>query len=150
MPIPATVQGVRVVLKRGVVKSFVLSFSDAPNPAAARAKLSYRLAWAGRDRRFGTRDDVKLPIRSVVYDAANWSVSLIPRDRIVLNKTIQLRVCASRLIDVYGRPLDGNRDGQPGGDFVALISKRAVTVTSVVGAPGVSFIGPAAVAVPGR
>ena len=35
----------------------------------------------------------------------------------------QLRITASGFLDASGRPLDGNGDGQPGGDYLALLAK---------------------------
>ena len=40
------------------------------------------------------------------------------------------KVGKEQLPDVYGRPLDGNDDGQPGGDFVALLTKSGVKIES--------------------
>ena len=128
----ATVAGVRVLLKRSVAKAIVLTFNNALNPSSTKAKANYRLAAAGRDRRFGTRDDVKVRFRSVAYNSAARTVTMTPAGRLVLNKKFQLRLNAAGLIDLYGRPLDGNGDGRPGGDFVALITRRGATVTSFV------------------
>jgi hypothetical protein len=131
-PALATVASVRLSLKRSILKSIVLSFSNSLNPSSANAKANYRLAAAGRDRRFGTRDDVKVRFRSVVYNPTARTVTLTPAGSLVLNKTFQLRLNAAGLFDVYGRPLDGNGDGRAGGDYVALIARRGVAVTSVV------------------
>jgi hypothetical protein len=130
-PTLATVTSVRVLLKRSIVNRIILAFGSSLNPSRARATANYRLAAAGRDRRFGTRDDVKVRFRSVVYNAAARTVTLTPAGRLVLNKTFQLRLSAAGLIDVYGRPLDGNGDGFPGGDYVALIKRRSASVASV-------------------
>jgi hypothetical protein len=130
-PVLATVGSVRLTLKRSILKAIVLTFSNSLNPSTAKVKVNYRLAAAGRDRRFGTRDDVKVRFRSVVYNSAARTVTLTPAGSLVLNKTFQLRLNAAGLIDLYGRPLDGNGDGRPGGDYVALMTRRGVTVTSV-------------------
>jgi hypothetical protein len=39
-----------------------------------------------------------------------------------------LRITAADLLDSYGRSLDGNDDGQPGGNFVATLSKSGIRV----------------------
>ncbi|MGA2702588.1 MAG: hypothetical protein ABSH35_16035 [Isosphaeraceae bacterium] len=57
-------------------------------------------------------------------------MTLLARSKLNLAQTEELRITASQLPDVYGRPLDGNDDGQPGGDFVALLTKRGVTISS--------------------
>jgi hypothetical protein len=50
-------------------------------------------------------------------------VTLVPGVRITNRQSYQVIAIASgsgsMVRDTYGRPIDGNRDGQPGGDFVA-------------------------------
>lgn len=41
---------------------------------------------------------------------------------------MQLRSDASGLPDARGRPLDGDRDGQPGGAVIATLSKQGVSL----------------------
>ena len=48
-----------------------------------------------------------------------------------MRKPEELQITASQLPDVYGRPLDGNDDGQPGGDFVALLTKGGMKIESI-------------------
>jgi hypothetical protein len=50
----------------------------------------------------------------------------------------QLRVKSAFLTDSFGRPIDGNHDGQPGGDFSANLSKNKVTILAVPQAQAVS------------
>jgi hypothetical protein len=147
MPIPTTVRGVQVILKRGVLKGIVLTFDGELRPPAAQVKANYRLAAAGRDRRFGTRDDVRIRLRSAVYNPAARSVTLIPAGRVILNRTLQLRLNASGLVDAFGRPLDGDRDGRAGGDFVVLINKRSPRVALAIGAAGTGSPGTTAMMV---
>jgi len=58
-------------------------------------------------------------------------VTLLARSKLNLAQPEELRITASQLPDVYGRPVDGNDDGQPGGDFVALLTKRSVKIESI-------------------
>jgi hypothetical protein len=39
------------------------------------------------------------------------------------------------LLDLRGRPIDGDRDGKPGGDFVASVTRKAVTALGVPTTP---------------
>jgi hypothetical protein len=63
-----------------------------------------------------------------VYGAWAHTVRLTPRENLVLDPPSPLRIIAAGLTDVLGRPPDGNRDGQPGGDFVATLGKRGISV----------------------
>ena len=44
----------------------------------------------------------------------------------VPNKLMQLTINSSLILDAEGRELDGNYDGQPGGNFVAILDKQGV------------------------
>ena len=57
-------------------------------------------------------------------------MTLLVRSKLNLAQPEELRITASQLHDIYGRPLDGNDDGQPGGDFVALLTKSGVKIES--------------------
>jgi hypothetical protein len=50
----------------------------------------------------------------------------------LLSPSLPLTLTASGLLDSSGRPLDGNRDGQPGGTFVAVLGKAGAMMTRVV------------------
>ena len=39
-----------------------------------------------------------------------------------------MTITASGILDSLGRPLDGNHDGQPGGDLIADVGKRTVSI----------------------
>jgi glucose/arabinose dehydrogenase len=118
-----TVQGASSRVRRGTVSSVTLSFSGPLDPSSARSRTSYWLVLPGRDRVFGTRDDRRYRFRSDAYSASSGTVTLVPSVRITSRQTFQVIAVASgsgaMIRDSYGRPIDGNRDGQPGGDFVA-------------------------------
>jgi len=75
------------------------------------------------------------PVRlvSAVYSSSgsSWSVTLTPAIKLNLAQPEQLRITAALLTDAYGRPLDGNDVGQPGGNFVATFSNKGVTIPHV-------------------
>ena len=54
---------------------------------------------------------------------------LVPASPLNLAKPEQLRIIAVDLTDSAGRPLDGNADGKPGGDYVAVLTKKGVTIS---------------------
>ena len=100
----------------------MLTFSEDLNAATAEDLANYVLTLPGRDNRFGTGDDGIDDIRTARYDAATRTVTLTPRRRFSALRFARLLVNGTAprgLTDVAGNLLDGNRDGQPGGDYVA-------------------------------
>ena len=65
-------------------------------------------------------DQALAPGAPLVHDnAANNTVRLVTRKPLVLNPSVKMSIDAARLLDTLGRSLDGNHDGQPGGNFSA-------------------------------
>jgi len=102
----------------------VLTFSEPLDPSHAQDLSNYTLVAPGHDGRFGTRDDQVIRINSATYNPTTRTVTLTPsrhlnwyrRYRITVNGT-----GAAGLTDLAGNLLDGNGDGRPGGDYVAII-----------------------------
>jgi hypothetical protein len=68
-----------------------------------------------------------------VYATATETVMLIPRKSpIALRPPLILMINGSNLLDSLGRLVDGNDDGQPGGNYKATLSKAGTTVISSV------------------
>ena len=55
-------------------------------------------------------------------------MTLTPRGTLNLTKPEELIVNGRLVTDTLGRQIDGNDDGQPGGDYIATISGSRVTV----------------------
>ena len=90
----------------------------------------YHLLQATRHKKGGAKCDKPVALASVSYNSSTDTVTLLARSKLNLAQPEELRITASQLPDVYGRPLDGNDDGQPGGDFVALLTKSGVKIES--------------------
>ena len=58
-------------------------------------------------------------------------VSLLPATKPNLSHSDRIEIIAADLTDAYGRPLDGNDDGVPGGNYVAIVTKNGVTPAAV-------------------
>jgi hypothetical protein len=98
------------------------------NAQTAGSIASYRIVSAGRDRRFGTRDDRATALRLAAYDAAARTVTLWPTRAASLSQPLRLIIAETAgLADEAGNRLDGNRDGRPGGDYTASITRRGAT-----------------------
>lgn len=103
-----------------------LKFNADLDPTRAQNPANYRLIAPGHDTGLGTRDDVVVPITSATYDAATRTVTLVPKYRLNWHWFAQLSVVsggATGLTDTDGRALDGDRNGRPGGTFVARFAR---------------------------
>jgi hypothetical protein len=89
----------------------------------------YHLDQASRTKKGGTKYNKPVALASVSYNASTDTVTLLAKSKLNLAKPEELQITASQLPDIYGRPLDGD-DGQPGGDFVALLTKSGVKIES--------------------
>ena len=132
---PVTVLGVQwqthKVTRKKAVKLLVVSYSGALDPGHAQDLGDYHLVTAGRDKKFGNRDDKRVALASATYDPATHTVKLLPRGK-VSNQKLQLSITAAGTLDAQHRPIDGNRDGQPGGDFRAIFGTGGVRLASVL------------------
>jgi hypothetical protein len=121
---PVTVSAVREVKGRGAISSFILTFSAALTASTAQNPAGYWLDLAGKDHQFGTGDDRIVHFKKATYQASTNAVKLIPKGRVAANTYVELVVSGSTSgvhpTDVWGRPIDGNNDGSPGGNYVAV------------------------------
>jgi hypothetical protein len=83
---------------------------------------------AGRDKRFGTRDDKITRPTQAIDIPANFSITLAPSNTLNLTQVFELQVPSGALVESFGPPIDGNRDGQPGGDLIVTVKKKTVTI----------------------
>jgi hypothetical protein len=109
--------------------SLVLTFNGLLNADRADDRSNYRLIWLGPDGRPGTKDDRVVPIRFAQYDAASQTVTLRPIRQLPLNRTYELTVVGTSpagLTDANGAYLDGAGTGQPGSDFVTIVTAKSL------------------------
>jgi hypothetical protein len=120
-------------MRRGKVQSIILSFSGPLDASSAKNRTDYWLVLPGRDRVFGTRDDRRYRFRTAAYQPGTNTVRLVPAIPLSTRQPFEVIAIASgskgMVRDIYGRPIDGNRDGQAGGDFVAIFRPGATVVT---------------------
>jgi hypothetical protein len=119
-----TLAETEALLHRPPVGQIIIHFNGALADSQAANRNNYRLVSSGMDGRFGTWDDRRIALRSVVYDADAQSVILRPRSPIAWNRVVQVRVkAAGGVTDSMGRPIDGNLDGEQGGDFTGVVAR---------------------------
>jgi cyclophilin family peptidyl-prolyl cis-trans isomerase len=117
---PPTVQIVKATTtkKKGAITAVILQINGPLNALIASNPAIFTIVTAGRDKKFGTRDDVVTRFKVASYSGNQ--ITLTPAKRLVLAKTSQLRVLGLR--DVYGRAISNN----PGNLFIATVVKSGV------------------------
>jgi len=120
--------------KKHLVTQITVDFSGAVNAAEAASVATYRLATAGKKGSFDAKNAVVFKLKSAVYVAAQTDVILTPKKPFALSKPVQLRVNGNPpagLQDSLGRFIDGDHNGQPGGNAVAVLNRKGVTLSSL-------------------
>jgi hypothetical protein len=120
--------------KKHLVTQILVSLSGAVNATEAQTVGTYRLATPGKKGSFDAKNAGVIKLKSAVYNAATNTVTLTPKKAFALTKPVQLRVngqSPSGLEDSVGRLIDGDRNGQPGGNAVALLRRGGVTISAL-------------------
>jgi hypothetical protein len=137
-----TVSNIQLVTnKRHQVTEILISFSGAVNAAEAQDLGEYSLVMAGKRGSFTAKNARHIKLKAASYDAANDTVTLIPRKAFALTKKVQLEVDGvppSGVQDSLGRLIDGAHTGHAGSNAVAILSRGGVSMTAlaVVGPAG--------------
>jgi cyclophilin family peptidyl-prolyl cis-trans isomerase len=130
--------------KKHQVTEVLVTFSGAVNVGEADSTATYRLATAGKKGSFTAKNAQIIKLRSASYNAADDTIALIPKKPFALSKAVQLLVdgdAPSGLQDSQGRYIDGNHDGQAGGNAVAILSRSGVNIDAMaMGTPSVQSI----------
>ena len=124
-----------VDIVNGVAARLRINFTEALNPIDANAPSNYELRSAGENGVFGDADDVILGL-TPHYTAGTRAVLIDVAGGLPLAPLYQMSVSGSSTIhDLSGLALDGDGDGQPGGNFVrtGAIKPAGVTVTAAPG-----------------
>jgi hypothetical protein len=128
-PAPVEVTGVgwqtEKIGRRKSIKVLDVSFSGALNAGDATNTAAYMLDATAGTRKHPRGFSIPLPFGAATYSPATYTVQLTPIGKIP-NRTMELTIDSGLVRDAEGRPLDGNHDGQPGGDFVATLNRAGV------------------------
>lgn len=107
--------------------SLLIRFSRELNSATATNLKNYKFISAGKDKKFGTKDDKVVTIKSaalVKSDSKMLSVQF--KTGLPVNDDYRLTVTA--LKDKSGKLVDGDKNGTEGGTITAYIRKGVITV----------------------
>ena len=122
---PPRVISFKTTKKQGALATMVVGFSEAMGPRVVMSLGSYRLVSAGRDEKFGTKDDKTLVLGKMLYDQARRIATLTSKKRVALNQPLRLIVRGSAAIaDLALNGLDGDSDGGTGGDFIGQFGTK--------------------------
>ena len=77
--------------------------------------------------------------------SSTTSVELVPAGSFKIGPKYELEIIGADLVDALGRALDGNDDGEPGGNFVATFGRSGVTFALPGARLSSALLSPAAV-----
>ena len=121
--------------KKHLVSEILIGFSGALNATEAANVAEYSLTQVGNKGSFTVKSAKKIKLKAAVYNPANDTVAITVKTPFAITKQLQFVVnglAPSGLEDTYGRLIDGNDDGQPGSNAVAIIKAKSATITSAV------------------
>jgi hypothetical protein len=119
---PPSVVTIKTTSKAGSLASIAVTFSEPMDARSLGSLSDFRLTSAGKDKIFGTRDDKALRLTSVAIDPGLRKVTLKPKGKVALNQPLELRI--EGLTDKAGNPLDGDRNGTPGGAYASRFGAK--------------------------
>jgi uncharacterized repeat protein (TIGR01451 family) len=106
LPPPVTTTSFRVVnqvVKRRKQAVIDVEFNGALDATTAGQKAFYSVWTAGRDKKFGTKDDVAVAIGSIQVAPSHTAVGITPKSALPRNKTLLVRINAQGVHDSVGR-----------------------------------------------
>jgi hypothetical protein len=120
--------------KRKTATEIIVSFSGTDSLLGAGNLANFHLFAAGKGKKAKVYNK-PVALTSAAYSPAGETVALMPKGgKLSLKSPLLLQINSAGILDAEGRAIDGNRDGQPGGDYRALLSKKGVqpmAITSV-------------------
>ena len=119
--------------KRKTATEIVITFSGGLNSVDADNLANYHLAAPGKGKKSKTYS-TRISLKSAVYGPTPEEVMLQLKSKLRSPPAPQLRLTAAGILDTNGRALDGNADGQPGGDYVALLTQGGAQPRVLIGA----------------
>ena len=125
VPPPPRINSISTVISKGSMTGINITFSTGLDPNTIKNLASYVLSAAGKDKKFGTKDDTKYRITKVAYNATSRTLTLT-HAAIRLTADLQLTIIgtgSTALKDTIGQALDGDKNATPGGNAMVMISK---------------------------
>ena len=115
--------------RRKTAEELIVTFSGSLNSDDAGNLQNYTLDAPKKIKHRGAVYSRPVPLKSASYSPATNTVTLSLRGNLPKGP-LQLTINAARLLDSDGQELDGNGDGQPGGNYIAIFSGAGVIRTA--------------------
>jgi plastocyanin len=139
---PVTVPSVQAMEnKQHAVTEIIVHFSGPVNALEAENTGMYRLTMTGRSDSFIAKNATVVNLKSATYNAALDEVILKPKRPFNVSNCVQVVIDGHQpggLQDSFGRVINGDNDGEPGGDVVAMICRTPQGMHEM---PGMSAAG---------
>lgn len=123
---PVSVVAVRT--RTGLISSIQISFDGDLSAAPARLLSNFVLLNPGRDRKLGTRDDLRVALRSAVYDVARRTITLTPRVAVNIASGLTFQLQIKGLLDSSLKAVDGDSNFTPGGNVVVNLTRTTAAI----------------------
>ena len=117
--------------KKHQVTEVDVTFSGPVNSLEADSLGTYRLATPGKKGSYTAKTAGIIKLQKAVYTASNNTVALTPKKPFALTKPVQVLIYGTgptALQDSDGLAIDGDHNGTAGGNAIAIIAKKGVTV----------------------
>jgi hypothetical protein len=103
-----------------------LSFTQSLDPVTAGRARNYRIVATGPDGVFGTRDDRRIPVRSVIVGASRRTVTLRVRNSLPMHQVYRITVDGRNggVLDFFGFPVGASLVRPAGGPLVTTLTVR--------------------------
>jgi RNA polymerase sigma-70 factor (subfamily 1) len=111
------------------------SDQSTPSEQLERSEQVVLLASAGNNGSFTAKNAKIAKLKSAAYNAATSTVTLTPKKSFALTKPVQLvdyGTGSSLLEDAYGRLINGDHNGTPGGNAVAIFTRGEAPIDAIV------------------
>jgi hypothetical protein len=129
LQVPPEVLGAQFHFVHNQATTLAVTFTQPMDASSVEDLLDYRLVGAGRNGLFGTRNSRAIRIRSLNYDAASRTVTILPAHRLPLRRRFQLTIKgapSSGLKGSSGLFLDRAGNGKAGSSYVIVINEEPV------------------------
>ena len=127
---PVQVTSITEKVVKKAISEFDVQFDGSVTGANNPANYHLALVTTKKIKKHTVKVSKSIPIKKIIYEPSGDIAEIFPAGKIAPGKINLLTITASGILDSLGRPLDGNHDGQPGGDLAGAVGKGSVAILS--------------------